>query len=501
MSSRRTFIKELSLSSAALAIGVHKAAPAPGGPYLATGIKIGEVSGHSAIVWARLTQMPERIPDSGPRPVILYRNDDTGIFELKGAKEARPDRVPRVAFPAGAGPAQLAGAAAPGDGELRVCWRRQGEKEWASLPWASAGPEHDGIRQFRLPGLAPGHAYQLRVEARPRGASEASAIEEGGFRTAPPADAVVPVRFAAVTCQEYHDRDYGSLGFRVYPSILKTAPDFFVHTGDVVYYDQEAKSLPLARWHWERIYGFPTLREFHRQVSSYFMKDDHDTWMNDCYPALKTRFMGDFTFRQGQQLFLEQVPMGSRTYRTQRWGKDLQVWFMEVRDFRSPDRAPDGPAKTIWGSEQIAWFKETIQASDATFKVVISPTPIVGPDRPQKVDNHANAVFHHEGEMLRRFIATQPNTHIINGDRHWQYASRDPETGLLEFSCGPVSDEHAGGWSAGDVRPGEMFLRVKGGFLSVAVRREGPQPLITFTHHAVDGTVVHEYTQYASGRY
>jgi alkaline phosphatase D len=77
---------------------------------------------------------------------------------------------------------------------------------------------------------------------------------------------------------------------------------------------------------------------------------------------------------------------------------------------------------------------------------LISPTPVIGPDRPQKIDNYANKSFYHEGEMLRKFIQQQPNMHVITGDRHWQYASRDPETGILEFSCGPASNEHAGGW-------------------------------------------------------
>jgi alkaline phosphatase D len=53
--------------------------------------------------------------------------------------------------------------------------------------------------------------------------------------------------------------------------------------------------------------------------------------------------MGDFTFEQGLWIFPQQVPMGARTYRTYRWGKHLQVWLMEGRDFRSPNKKPDGP--------------------------------------------------------------------------------------------------------------------------------------------------------------
>lgn len=82
------------------------------------------------------------------------------------------------------------------------------------------------------------------------------------------------------------------------------------------------------------------------------------------------------------------------------------------------------------------WFKSTVERSDATFRILISPTPIVGPDRVTKNDNHANAGFKHEGDLIRKFIARQKNMYVICGDRHWQYISKHPETGVIEFSCG-----------------------------------------------------------------
>jgi alkaline phosphatase D len=136
-----------------------------------------------------------------------------------------------------------------------------------------------------------------------------------------------------------------------------------------------AKTPSLARWHWQRSYSRATLVDFHRHVGSYFMKDDHDTWKNDCWPSMEGRGMFQFTFKQGLKIFPQQVPMGKSTYRTRRWGKDLQIWMVEGRDFRSPNNAPDGPTKTIWGAEQMAWFKKSVAASDAAFRVLISPTP------------------------------------------------------------------------------------------------------------------------------
>ena len=87
-------------------------------------------------------------------------------------------------------------------------------------------------------------------------------------------------------------------------------------------------------------------------------------------------------------------------YRTVRWGKDLEVWLVEGRDFRSPNNMPDGPDKSIWGGEQKEWLKKTLLASDATFKILVSPTPIVGPDRGNKADNHANSRVRSRGQRV-----------------------------------------------------------------------------------------------------
>ncbi len=202
--------------------------------------------------------------------------------------------------------------------------------------------------------------------------------------------------------------------------------------------------------------------------------------------------MGEFTFAEGLATFLEQVPMEGPTYRTFRWGKDVQIWMVEGRDYRSANTSPDGPTKSIWGSEQVAWFNETVQKSDATFRILISPTPLVGPDRDNKFDSHANEGFQFEGNMLREFIAQQDNMIVVTGDRHWQYISVDDETGLREYSVGAASDEHAGGWRSDDLRPEHRYLNVIGGFLTVTAERQGGAPRLTLRHHGVEGNVLNE---------
>ena len=202
-------------------------------------------------------------------------------------------------------------------------------------------------------------------------------------------------------------------------------------------------------------------------------------------------------------MMLEQLPVApthepdAKTYRPHRISRDLQIWFPENRMYRSPNAMKDGPAKSIWGAEQKAWLKRTILASDASFRVLISPTPIVGPDRSRgKNDNHSNAAFATEGNHFRSWTRQHKleNFFVCCGDRHWQYLSIDPATGLREFSCGPASDEHAGG-TPGRNRAVQPFHRVQGGFLSVRVSRRGDRAVISLKHHGVHGKVFNEYRQ------
>ncbi|MGA0040004.1 MAG: alkaline phosphatase D family protein [Pirellulales bacterium] len=156
---------------------------------------------------------------------------------------------------------------------------------------------------------------------------------------------------------------------------------------------------------------------------------------------------------------------------------------------------PDGPEKTILGSEQKAWLSQTLAASDAAFKLVFSPTPVVGPDRDNKQDNHANEIFAWEGQQLRELFAATPGVIVCCGDRHWQYASVDAETGLWEFGCGPGSESHELGWKEGDQRASHRFLRVAGGYLSGELGYPEGQggAVLTLRHHAVNGQPLNKF--------
>lgn len=417
----------------------------------ANGIKIGEVTDTSVVIWARLTEREE----AGNR-VDQWSDEKPWQWSVPGAE------------------GRISVSVQAGDGKVIA----------RSTP---ARAESDFCVQFPIDGLQPATDYTVSLLGTSPSEPDRSAKLQARFRTAPAPEADVPITFVSSTCQDFPRRDDPKNGHKIYRSMLALEPAFFVQTGDTLYYDKPnpfAKDLPTARYKWNRFYALPFPREFHRTVPSYWLHDDHDVLKNDCWPG---QTYGDLTWEQGLMVWREQVPQSAKPYRTFRWGRNLQVWFPEGREFRSPNPMPDGPEKSIFGAEQWTWLEDTMRASDATFKLFVSATPVVGPDRRNKNDNHANNGFAHEGARLREFLSGIPGCFVINGDRHWQYHSVDPETGLREFGSGPASDQHAGGWSEKQRPDWQKFLRIKGGFLSVRI--EGARA--TVRHHDVDGGVVH----------
>ncbi|MGK0188249.1 MAG: alkaline phosphatase D [Verrucomicrobiales bacterium] len=420
----------------------------------ADGIKIGEVTDTSAVIWTRLTK------DSEAENRVEKWDENDPHWRVPGAS-----------------------------GEVRfVYWEAAAADSKTETPWGKVDTESDFCHQVKLENLKPATSYLIQARDK---ASDAEF--DGSFTTAVTRDSEKAITFVVSTCQDFPRRDDKANGHVIYKSMLAQEPAFFVQTGDTLYYDKPnpfAKNIATARYKWNRLYALPNLRNFHSQVPSYWLHDDHDVLENDCWPG---QSYGDLTWDQGIKVWREQIPQSEKPYRNFRWGKHLQIWFPEGREFRSPNKMEDGPDKSILGAEQWAWLEESLLASDATFKLYISATPVVGPDRKGKKDNHANKVFGYEGERLRAFLNGIPGCFVINGDRHWQYHSIDPDTGLNEFGSGPASDVHAGGFSMSLQEKWQPFLRIKGGYLSVEITAEAA----TIRHHAVDGKVVNE-TKFAA---
>ena len=356
-----------------------------------------------------------------------------------------------------------------------------GDSAPVTVKTATASPESDFIVRVSFTDLVPNTRYrcETQIGSSDQHLHKGPAVE---FKTLPGKDLSVPVSFAVVTGMNYA-RFHGpkqtakgdttkksnvklskayrgpdkNQGYPALETIRKLKPDFFVGTGDNVYYDTPnntpAKEIRELRQKWHEQFVQPRFLELFAEVPTFWMVDDHDYRKDDCDNT------GDYlpTADTAQKILLEQLPYSDtkadiqtadvKTYRTYRLSKDLQIWFTENRFFRSPNKMQDGPKKTIWGTEQKQWLKKTLVESDAKFKILISPTPMVGPDDLRKTDNHCNiGGFEHERDEFFEFVKTngldQQNFFLVCGDRHWQYHAVDP-SGIEEFSCGALIDANS----------------------------------------------------------
>ncbi len=457
------------------------------GPYFGNGIHNGWADQNSISLWTRLTNRPDGNM-TGAQFLDISREYHQRLRTLTNT-----DSLEGTQLPAGLTLDEMIGACPGAIGEVQLQYYPDGQADKSkTIPWKAVDPLKNYTLQWKLTDLLPGTSYRLQLQARPGPDTPLSDTLQGSFFTPPTIDQKKDIRFCVVTCHDFIRRDDLDNGHKIYPAMEALEPDFYVHAGDIEYYD---KPLPYAMtekfmlFKWDRLFALPFQRSFFNHHTTYFMKDDHDVLSDDAFPGMT---YGTVDYKRGLDIFdKEQFPTNTKPYKTIRWGKDLQVWMVEGRNYRSKNTDPDGPGKTIWGAEQKQWFFETVAASDATFKVLLTSTPILGPDRKQKRDNYSNSNFQHEGQEIRDFINSQENFFICNGDRHWQYVTHFEGTNLWEFSSGSGADAHAGGWKQEDVRPQHRFLRVKGGFLSGMVSRAEGTPKLVFQHHDVEGKVVH----------
>jgi alkaline phosphatase D len=551
------------------------------GPHQGTGIKIGEVTSTSAVVWTRgtrsdrggvsLSEVDEWLNQTR-RDFLLGMDWDDVLAPASESEltasageggsmaNEKPDDAKRLSKRDRDRIVQLSAVRGMG-GEVEIDYR-PADPAGEALVTRRYGVRdlRDYTRHIKLDNLQPGTKYEITVKMFKDGGEVPTSAVEASFRTAPAPEADKPVFFTVVTGQAFRNVDLRGedfegvndasehllqiadpdealrirrtiLGHRIYPVMMLLEPDFLIHTGDVVYYDHQgasATSMRMARVWWQRMFSLRANVGFCRKVPIYFMKDDHDTLKNDCWPGQRH---GQLSYAEGRRVFHEQTPLSlernlsvndGETYRTVRWGKHLQVWFLETRDFRSPNTMDaEDPKKTMLGGEQIEWLGRTVRDSDATFKMVVCAVPIIGPDRPPeptpeekkalgiknmfrppRIDNLTNPTWHRERtRLLTEVFADIPNLILLVGDRHWKYHSAWPSrenAKIHEFSCGSTSDYHA--------RTGLRMLGVptpetdemlywrdeieQGGFLSVRVE-PGPSPRAVFRFHDTRGELVY----------
>jgi phosphodiesterase/alkaline phosphatase D-like protein len=311
---------------------------------------------------------------------------------------------------------------------------RHGLKRYA----LAARRSNDNTVQRRVGGLRPGTRYWYRFR-KGRGRSEL-----GTFATAPRASQSATVEFGWTGDTDFNAAPGQTTPFwnngGVFRQMRAERNDFNIHLGDTMYSDSEipGRLEPIAltvRAKWAKYktnLDNAPLRRLRRSAAFYSHWDDHE-FINDFSPAentftsddVQTSINGRLLYRRGVKAFRDYAPVTysrrNGLYRTVRWGRNLELFFLDQRSFRSakadeggvcnnpqtggPDVAPTAPQsvrdafalvapplaqpvsqacldavrspdRTYLGRRQLTRFLREVRRSEARFKVIVNELPI-----------------------------------------------------------------------------------------------------------------------------
>jgi alkaline phosphatase D len=350
-----------------------------------------------------------------------------------------------------------------------------------------ARSENDLTAQARVSGLRPGTRYVYRF----RHGRLASAT--GHFETAPPPNRAATVRFAY--SGDADAQPPGSNHFEIYGRMAAERNDFDINLGDTIYSDSEVPNTPPAltlaakRAKYRRNIAQPALLRLRMSAGVYNHWDDHE-FINDF-----SRAENGAEYAPGVRAFREYMPVTYTSqrglYRTFRWGRNVQLFFLDERSFRSakasaggacttpagtPDLAPtapqgvrnafaalipalarpvaptclatiDDPNRTLLGAGQYARFTSAIAASTATWKVVVNEVPIqqfyaLPYDRWEGYAAERERLLHFLHDNVRNVVFLTTDTHatFVNEARFQTLEPGGPSSsGVEEVVTGPVA--------------------------------------------------------------
>jgi alkaline phosphatase D len=399
--------------------------------------------------------------------------------------------------------------------EGAVVWGCTDRPARMRVEWATTESFLD-VRRVGAPATGPDAGYTARFDLRlPAGqrifyrvrfedltdGRNVSLPATGSFLSAPRLARDVTFAWSADTVGQGWgiNREWG--GLRMYDTIRRARPDFFVHCGDTIYADaplppemrlpdgsiwknlvtpaksKVAETLDEFRGNYHYNLLDEHVRRFNAEIPQFVLWDDHEV-KNNWYPGMSLATDDRYTQKDARvlatnarQAFLEyspiRVPQGvstrSRIYRSASYGPLLDVFGLDLRTYRGPNTANRQPAANadaqLAGAGQMTWLKGALLSSTAAWKVIASDLPIglVVRDGEQAFEAIANGDGgpplgrEHEVADLLRFIQQRNIQNIvwITGDVHYAAAHHyHPDRARFkdfrpfwEFVAGPL---HAG---------------------------------------------------------
>ncbi len=288
------------------------------------------------------------------------------------------------------------------------------------VPGPIATPESDFTARIDLCGLPPGQRIHYRVlfEDLDTGRTR-SEPALGSFVTAAsptgPLDDVFFLWSGDMVGQGWGINPAWG-GIKIFETMRRMAPDFFVHCGDLIYADmpvppeitlhdgsiwtnlttpEKSKvAETLAEFRGNFVYNLldRNVRRFNAEVPSLVMWDDHETHDN-WFPGeifdrdhRYTEKRASVLSARGHQAMFEYTPIrpslveAGRVYRSFHRGPLLDVILLDERTYKGPNsdnqQKIQGAATAFLGPLQLQWLKQTLLASTATWKVVATDQPL-----------------------------------------------------------------------------------------------------------------------------
>ena len=312
----------------------------------------------------------------------------------------------------------------------------------------------------------------------------------GSFTTAPAPGASASIRFA-VTGDADATRVNGKPAFNrfeVYQRMSAERNHFNINLGDTIYSDSEVGGAPIARttaekWGKYRLgLQLPALFALRASAGLYSHWDDHE-FIND----FSRDENGAAIYAAGVKAFRDYSPVtyspATGLYRTVRWGRHLELFFLDERSFRSAkvddvcsgDVAPTAPqpvrhafatlapalrnpvtqacldaisdpSRTMLGPRQYAAFTKAIAASKATWKVVVNEVPIqqyyaLPYDRWEGYAFERERLLRYLRDNVENvvFLTTDTHANLVNEIRSRTLSASPESHGIWEVVTGPVA--------------------------------------------------------------
>ncbi len=363
----------------------------------------------------------------------------------------------------------------------------------------------DFTARLDLAGLPAGQQIFYRVSFQ--SLADGKVFSEpmtGSFRTAPTGRRDVLFTWGGDVCGQGWGINPEFGGMKIYESMRRLSPDFFVHSGDTIYADNAiqaevklddgtiwknlvtpekskvAETLDEFRGNHRYNLLDENVRRFNADTPTLAQWDDHEVrnnWspgqmLDDPKYTVKSV---DLLAARAKRAFLDYLPLRfnpddpERIYRAYRYGPSLEVFMLDERSYRGPNtpniQTTINDESKFLASAQVEWLKARLAASRATWKVMASDMPVglVVRDGKTNFDAFANSngpALGRELELasLLRFIKQRNIRNVIwiTTDVHYATAhyydpARAQFTDFLpfwEFIAGPLN--------AGTFGPGEL---------------------------------------------